>query len=56
MKQEALQVRLADSSYGVDVGAGAVVLGEITCQTEQVFVLLKWQHANKNTALLIQTT
>lgn len=35
VKQEALQVCLADASYWVDVSAGAVILGEIPCQTEQ---------------------
>lgn len=35
VKQEALQVRLADASYWVDVSTGAVILCEISCQTEQ---------------------
>lgn len=35
VKQEGLQIRLADASDGVDVSTGTVVLGEISCQTEQ---------------------
>lgn len=35
VKQEALQVSLADASYRVDVSTGAVILGEIPCKTEQ---------------------
>ena len=35
VKQEALQVCLADASYWVDVSTGAVILCEISCQTEQ---------------------
>lgn len=35
VQQEASQVCLADASNWVDVSTGAVVLGEISCQTEQ---------------------
>lgn len=35
VEQEALQVRLTDAPDGVDVGTGAVVLCEISRQTEQ---------------------
>lgn len=35
VKQEALQVCLADASYWVDVCTGAVVLCEVSCETEQ---------------------
>lgn len=33
VSQELLQVGLADAPYWVDVSAGAVILGEVTCQT-----------------------
>lgn len=48
VQQEALQVRLADASDRVDVGARAVVFGEITCEAEQddalLFYMLREPH------------
>lgn len=35
VKQEALQVGLTDSTDGIDVGTGAVIFGEISCQTKK---------------------
>lgn len=33
VRQETLQVYLADATYRVDVSAGAVILSEVACQT-----------------------
>lgn len=40
VQQEALQVRLTDASDRVDVGARAVVFGEVTCEAEKDDALL----------------
>lgn len=48
VQQEALQVRLTDASDWVNVGARAVVFGEITCEAEQdkalLFYMLRESH------------